>query len=59
MMEVNIMNPEQTATHATYKKSVEGSILWNQGHIVALQCTMCTSCKEKKKQLMLVFSMPK
>ena len=36
MMEVNIMNPEQTATHATYKNFVHGSILWNQGHIVAL-----------------------
>ena len=43
MMEVNIMNPQQTATHATYKKFCSGSILWNQGHIVALQCTMFTS----------------
>ena len=43
MMEVNIMNPEQTATHATYKKYVQGSILWNQGHIVALHFTMFTS----------------
>ena len=37
------MMEEQTATHATYKNSVQGSILWNQGHIVALQCTLFTS----------------
>ena len=43
MMEVNIMISEQTATHATYKNSVQSSILWNQGHIMALQCTMFTS----------------
>ena len=34
MMKVNIMNPEQTATHTQF--SVQGSILLNQGHIVAL-----------------------
>ena len=43
MMEINIMNKEQTATHATCKKNVQGSILWSQGHIVALHFTMFTS----------------
>ena len=33
MMEVNIMNPDQTATHATYTIYVLCSILCNQGHI--------------------------
>ena len=40
MMEVNIMHPDQTATHATYTFSVQDSILCNQGHIMALQCTL-------------------
>ena len=37
------MNPDQIATHATYTFFVQDSILCNQGHIVALQCTLFTS----------------
>ena len=44
MMEVSIMNPEQTATHAMYTFFLfRDSILWNQGHIAVLHCTLFTS----------------
>ena len=43
MMEVNILHPDQTETHATYTFFVQDSILCNQGHIVTLQCTLFTS----------------
>ena len=40
-----MMNSEQTATHVTYKQSVQGSILWNQGHVSILQyCLILVYC---------------
>ena len=42
MMEVNIMNPDCKLMPHTHF-SVQGSILCNQGHIVAMQCTLFTS----------------
>ena len=43
MMEVSIMNPDQTATHAAYTIFCSGSILCNQEHIVALLCILFIS----------------
>ena len=58
MMEVNITNPEHTATHATYKIFCSWWRIMESGAYCGYTVHNVYLLDREKKQLMLVFSMP-